>query len=442
MLAVAFDHFFWQDLDELEKVMGPEHGLVRIPYARWHQIARACFPENAFDGIENAFDPNLNHCWKMYRDLVKEEVNWVVSAYRPNVFITPSDSFFYIRPFIESFKEIGLKTFVMQKETTISPLVMNEHSKVVGKYVPFISDHMSVCSERHKQFWLRSGTDARFISVTGQPRFDIYRRPSLSQHENSELHPKLLYLSYADDAYLPSDLGIEFAGNWSQQREETERIICELSSSFSVTAKKHPQQLQNEDWLGSSVVRADNLADTRQLIIDSDIVVGFQTTALYEAAVAGKPVIYAAWGETYESARELLIRFDLHPDLLVHASSPEHLRLLLTRKLFDMPKAGNIGLAVAERELGPVDGLATQRTWAIIRSYEQTPKFTVVTRIQILRVNQLYVHLAFYWIAKIFSTYIAPSFSPKIIRRREILKQRVKEKNQIKKNIKKRILNG
>lgn len=440
MLAVAFDHFFWQDLDELEKVMGPEHGLVRIPYARWHQIARACFPENAFDGIENAFDPNLNHCWKMYRDLVKEEVNWVVSAYRPNVFITPSDAFFYIRPFIESFKEIGLKTFVMQKETTISPLVMDEHSEAVGKYVPFMSDHMSVCSERHKQFWLKSGTAGQLISVTGQPRFDLYARQRESQQKHPKLRPKLLYLSYADDAYLPSDIGVEYTHTWRQQRQDTERIICELSTAFSVTVKKHPQQLQSEDWLGSAVRRADGLEDTRQLIIDSDIVVGFQTTALYEAAVAGKPVIYAAWGETFELAKDLLIRFDLHTDLVTHAKSPLDLRLLLTDEFPTLSVAGIAGLEIAQNELGMVDGGATERTWAIIRSYEQTPEFTVVTRIQILRVNRLYVHLVFYWIAKIFSTYFAPSYSPRIIRRQEQLKQRVKEKNQIQKSLKKRIL--
>lgn len=436
MLAIAFDHFYWQDLDELERVMGPSNELVRISYVRWHQIARRCFPARAFDGIENAFDPSMDNCWNKYREMVKQEVNWIVAAYRPNVFITPSDSFFYIRPFIESFRAAGLNTFVMQKETTISPLVMDEHSKVIEKYVPFMSDHMSVCSERHKQFWLKAGTNNHFVSVTGQPRFDIYRRQLDSGPAPTKQLQKLLYLSYADDAYLPSDLGIDYALSWRQQRQETERIISEISSLFSVTVKKHPQQLRSEDWLGTAVVHADRFADTRKLIIDADVVVGFQTTALYEAAVAGKPVIYAAWGETYESAKDLLIRFDLHPDLLMHAKSHQHLRRLLTTEFSTLQVAGTAGLEVAEGELGLVDGSATERTWSLIRTFSQVPLFTRVTKFQLLRGSRSRILLSFYGLVQTFAMHVAPSFVTKISRRRETLNQRVKEKNNIKKLLK------
>jgi len=438
LLAIAFDHFYWQDLDELELVMGSNNHLIRISYIRWHKIARKCFPASAFDGIQNAFDPSMDDCWKKYRELVQNEVNWIVAAYGPNIFITPSDSFFYIRPFIESFKAAGLCTFVMQKETTISPLVMDEHSEVIGKFLPFMSDHMSVCSERHKQFWLKAGTNAHLITVTGQPRFDIYRRQGDSNAEANHGLPKLLYLSYADDAYLPSDLGVVYTSNWRQQREETEGVIQEFSSKFSITVKKHPQQLQSEDWLGSSVTHADRFADTRKLIIESDVVIGFQTTALYEAAVAGKPVIYAAWGETFESAKDLLIRFDLHPALLVHANSPDNLRLLLASKFYDMPVASKDGLEIAERELGPVDGSAAERTWTIVQTYCRMPKVTVLPRNQILRINHLYILLIFYRILEIFGRYTRPSFIPKITRRREILIQRLQEKDRIKKNYKER----
>jgi hypothetical protein len=436
LIAIAFDHFYWQDLDELDRVMGPNNHLVRISYARWHRIARTCFPKEAFDGIENAFDPKMNDCWKKYCELVKKEVAWIIAAHQPNIFIAPSDAFFYIRPFIESFKEAGLNTFVMQKETTISPLVMDEHSKVISKFIPFMSDHMTVCSERHKQFWLKAGTNAHLISVTGQPRFDIYRRPRECKPGNVDIRPKLLYLSYADDAYLPSDLGIQYSHNWQQQRQETERTICDLSSSFSVTVKKHPQQLNSEDWLGSSIVHADRFADTRKLIIESDVVVGFQTTALYEAAVAGKPVIYAAWGETFESAKDLLIRFDLHPDLVTHANSPEHLRFLLTDELPNLSLASDHGLEVAETELGPVDGQAAERTWAIIQTFLQPAPPADVTKSQLVKVSRLLIISTLYGIAEFFTAYFAPSFGIKITRRNEILKQRLKEKTQIKHNLK------
>ena len=50
-------------------------------------------------------------------------------------------------------------------------------------------------------------------------------------------------------------------------------------------------------------------ADTRDLILASDIVVGFQTTALYEAVAARKRTIYAAWGAEYQLHQSGLIPF-------------------------------------------------------------------------------------------------------------------------------------
>ena len=36
---------------------------------------------------------------------------------------------------------------------------MREHAEVVRRFAPPLADRMTVCSERHKQFWLRAGAD-------------------------------------------------------------------------------------------------------------------------------------------------------------------------------------------------------------------------------------------------------------------------------------------
>ncbi len=379
MRFLAFDHFFWQDLDEIEANLGVDDSLIRIPYQRWHRVARSFFPVNAFHGVENAYNPNMVGTWNRYRSWVTEEVEWILAAYQPNLFVVPSDSFFYLRPFIESFKGHGLNTFVLQKETTISPLVMEEHSRAIGKYVPFMSDHMSVCSDRHKEFWLNAGAESDLITVTGQPRFDIYA-PDKRKPER-EIRKKLLYLSYDDTAYLPSDLGHGFIGTWLTQREETERVINEMSEHWDVTVKMHPQQANAANWLGPNVVHADRLADTRHLINESDLVVGFQTTAIYESAVAGKPVIYAAWGETFEANKSTLIRFDLVKGLVTQATSQLHLKELLENPVALLHVATKEGLEVAVQELGPVDGLAAKRAIELMRQFgcnSQTPRISYI----------------------------------------------------------------
>jgi hypothetical protein len=409
MRILAFDHFFWQDLDELSLIAEPEHEVIRISYQRWHQVARKFFPTSAFDGISNAYQADMSECWKKYEAWVRKETAWIMSAYRPNLFVTPSDVFFYLRPFITAFKEFGLNTFVMQKETTISPLVMDMHSVEIGRYVPFMSDFMTVCSERHKEFWLRAGVKSDLVAVTGQPRFDIYKRDIVGGPSKAVTATKILYLSYDDSAYLPSDLGSDFDGSWKKQRQETEMVLTDISLDSEITVKKHPQQSLAGDWLGPNVRRADRFADTRKLIVEADVVVGFQTTALYEAAVAGKPTIYAAWGEVFEENKESLIRFDLAGELVTHALSSDHLRELLSQRSEDLPKASEVGLRVVYDELGPIDGHATERTWDLMQSFFSDVSAPRIKCIEKLRAVKQVFFVFFYFALLVASKVFMPA---------------------------------
>jgi hypothetical protein len=104
---------------------------------------------------------------------------------------------------------------------------------------------------------------------------------------------------------------------------------------------------------------ADPDADTRELIVAADVVVGFQTTALYEAVAAGKPVVFTAWGAEYERLREQLIRFDEAPPGCVwQADSAARLSALLTEA--SGPSSAGC-TAWYEEALGRVDGHATER---------------------------------------------------------------------------------
>ena len=209
--------------------------------------------------------------------------------------------FFYLRPAIIRLRSLGIPTVVVQKETTISPMVMELHATDVGRSTPFMSDLMTVCSDRHRDFWLRAGAPPELVRVTGQPRFDVYRTNRATPGAHGR--PRLLYLSYEDVAYLPADLGGADESSWRELRRETEEVLAAASTDWHITVKRHPQQPDEDDWLGENVDRADRDADTRTLILESDVVVGFQTTAVLESALAGKRVLYAAWGETFESSR-------------------------------------------------------------------------------------------------------------------------------------------
>ena len=198
MRILALDHFFEQDLAALRAALDPGERLDVVPYQRLHRLARRHFPTEAFQGLEAAVKlPDA--AWVGYRAAARRAADWWAGAYRPNMFAVPTDAIFYLRPLIERFADLGVPTVVVQKETSISPMVMESHSAAVRRTVPFLSAAMTVCSDRNRDFWVRAGTPAERIVVTGQPRFDVYARPPSDRPPVSG-PPRLLYLSYDDFA--------------------------------------------------------------------------------------------------------------------------------------------------------------------------------------------------------------------------------------------------
>jgi CDP-glycerol glycerophosphotransferase (TagB/SpsB family) len=367
MRILALDHFFDQDLAALRTALRPGDSLTAIPYRRLHRLARRAFPARAFTGLEAAYAPEMQASWLRYEQRVERVADWLCASHAPSVFVTPSDSFFYIRPLITAFRRRDVPTVVVQKETTISPMVMAEHSLAVGRFVPFMSDAMTVCSERHRDFWVRAGTDPSRVIVTGQPRFDIYATSEAEGRRDTR--PTLLYLSYDDIAYLPSDTGVAFEGTWRELRRETEIVIADVSDRWRVIVKRHPQQAAGGDWLGARVEHAPRDADTRALILGADAVVGFQTTALFEAAVARRPILYAAWGDVYRRTRDMLIPFESFEGMVTHVTSAAELARVLGGDRADLARPTQRGMSVAFEHLGPVDGRASERALEVVRAH-------------------------------------------------------------------------
>ena len=112
----------------------------------------------------------------------------------------------------------------------------------------------------------------------------------------------------------------------------------------------------------------DPQADVRPLIVAANVTVGFQSTALLEAMLAGRPVLYTGWDQAAKALGDQLIPFDRWepeigvvrsaedlPDAVVAARGAVSSASLMRRR------------AIAERYLGPLDGMAAERTVAVLR---------------------------------------------------------------------------
>jgi hypothetical protein len=365
--VLALDHYFDQDLQALEG--HPQLELRRIPYQRFRAPAVRMMGPAVGRGLRAFNEPHIATARLRYADWLVRDVERLYLESPFDVFVLPSDTFFYVRALPAAAHRLGIPVVVVQKETTISPATMDVFSRELRTEAPFVSDFMTVCSERQRSFWMRAGAESDRIEVTGQPRFDIYA--SRRSRSPSAQKRQVLFLTNELDAYVPGvgqGMGLH---TWEPLRDATETALFDAvrHGSCTVLVKIHPQQNHRNEsarimrragdlWHhGVDVAPPD--ADTRELIVAADAVVGFQSTALYEAVAAARPVIYAAWGEEYERFRTGLIPFDqASPACVHHATSFEELSAMLKSEL---PASGTACTAWYEEALGPVDGHATDR---------------------------------------------------------------------------------
>jgi hypothetical protein len=166
---------------------------------------------------------------------------------------------------------------------------------------------------------------------------------------------------------------------------ETIQALLDLvaKGKYRLLIKEHPQQgtrisSQLKQYIGADDNLQKNVfilpidCDTRQVIINADIVVGFQTTALYEAMLAGKIVIYTFWGSECESQKDKLLPFHTYPEeVLLCARSPGELKNLMettslnSSNIWQNPIRENI---LCEH-LGPVDGQSSKRVLETIQAF-------------------------------------------------------------------------
>jgi len=354
-----------------------------MEYGFFRSEALKIFPTEAFASIEGCSDQKYAQLRDLYRKKIRKLSGSLLHEFPFDIFVIPSDSFFYIRDFIRYVQGIGKKVVVVQKETTISPDGMVNDSKKIAKYLPFISDYMAVCSERHKKFWINAGAKPDVIEVTGQPRFDFYVQPQKWKIEEKKGRRTILFFSYDLKAYIPEDRGKEFS--WKKLREQTEQILIEFAKKNSLKVdliiKPHPQQQGRNAEISfikaMAGEKAENVryitnsnVDTRQLIVNSDIIVGFQSTALIESMLLRKPIIYTNWATEFQYLGRDMIPFSEYSKAIHCCNSTNEFQTLLSEFLNNGLEPSDITMenrkSIFSEHLGPVDGESTERVFKVL----------------------------------------------------------------------------
>ncbi len=393
MNVLIVNHHFEQDIEAL-LVSVPQDVEVRIiSHTYFSDRARTVFPDIVFTGpLEEYYAPEHELTRARWRREARRVLEELFYLFPMDTVVVPSDTFFYIRDVGGAAKELGVQFIVVQKETSISPDGMNNEGHRQVRLFPMMADHMTVCSERHKRYWLLDNAPSKKIEVTGQPRFDLYTQPERWQGWNAlgiklsdPNRRKIVFFTYEVNAYLPENLQVSGC-SWEQLRRETEESLVELvrSSHFAVIVKPHPQQdsndlycmrqrlrnLSGEAW-SEHIVVLEPTADSRHLLVNADIVVAFQSTVVLEALAIGKPIIYTYWTDIVQLCEESLLPYHKYSNILHCARSPQQLISLIldteSHKNNVDPDVARSRLELVREYLGLMDGKASMRTWNAIQ---------------------------------------------------------------------------
>jgi hypothetical protein len=102
-------------------------------------------------------------------------------------------------------------------------------------------------------------------------------------------------------------------------------------------------------------------------LVNADVIVGFQTTALLEALLLDRDVIYTCWGDAYEACKDAILPYEQYEGALRVARSPRELEAGVLGSAIRTPARSHAErLRPFEHFLGPSDGRAAQRTLAAL----------------------------------------------------------------------------
>lgn len=342
---VILNHFYDQDIEAFLRADEDCEIWLLDPWMTW--------------GVRDFFRPELDDIHRDYnsremqkcvraarRHLVSKAVSHVLARAKPDAVLVPSDVFFWFRPFVVEFQDRGVPVVVQDKEGVLArgPL-MERHLSLIMKNYPPMADRYYFWGDVQRDAWVQAGLDPSRIRVLGQPRSDFFFHPErfgtkadLGLPESKKL---VTCFTFDADAYVAyGDKGCDLGKPWKRMRQEMHEVLKQVAAGrpdVHVAVKCHPQS-QELDAIRAELGDSENLtilygaATAAQLIVHSDVIVGFQTTALVEAMLTTKPIVYCGWAERHAQFAPWLLPI-AQSGACNLPSSPEALCALLTNLL-------------------------------------------------------------------------------------------------------------
>jgi hypothetical protein len=306
---LVINHFFDGEIEALTRQLTGRSDISFVSIRPEPCFSRALiwFPESVHNADIPYDAPELEVVRARYRSYCERLYKEIAAVFPFDCVLTPSDSFYWLREFIIVCWQRGIPTIVADKEGTISPRSFEVEPLRIRKMFPPISNYFYVWSERQSAFWQKAGVDSSHIDVVGSMRSDLFVTLMRQQPKT------LLCFDFDTDAYINNmdwdSLAWRGERNWNYLRDAIHRVLLSLAREFpeiTIMIKCHPQQVVTTFAVAELTTQPNVkiLTGTARglpaMIVEAHAVIGFQTTALLESALAQKPTLYVAWGDLYD----------------------------------------------------------------------------------------------------------------------------------------------
>ncbi|MDX1641786.1 MAG: hypothetical protein R3220_08805 [Balneolaceae bacterium] len=371
-------------------------------------ISRSVFKKSAHyylrDGIgeQNYItdDPETEKNKIRYRNFLKRVLTTFSERYGCDVII--QFNYFYTaeREVAAASSEVGIRFLTAHKECLNSEPIQNyKIERLKDKFGVYEGYKISVYNESQKQVVVQSGfADESRVNITGCPRVN-------ASHRKREIIPTqgsrttILYYLIHEVAGLPiykveengrTHRGVDKNGrisNWESMIEEVNSTLVNIAESnpdLRIIFKAKTGVVRNQ--LGNFDIDAlpENIEIVKggvghDLLDESHIVVGFNSTAVLEAMAAGRKTIVPFFKD--------LLNPELYPyaidmeDGVTKAETKEKFKQVLEEAIKDPKIKRTLGpnqIRMLDKYLGNGDGLADERYRKFIEDALYTDPHTVM----------------------------------------------------------------
>ena len=357
-------------------------------------LAHGILPSYLDDNFYVTDKPEAEEQKRVYRDFLKRMWTKLHRYIRFDAVVTGNFSYYAERVLAAALEALGVPFIAMHKDNLKSAGRI-EFSKAIyrERKGPFTGRRILVYNEKERRLQIEAGiAPPNRITVCGMPRLDRlheWRRTDGGRTVISSQRPQVLFFSFTPKTILPRisrragadlkgnveslDEGTE-AMNWNQLAERSHQAIMRLAKDTPGIDVVIKTKMRKREWtemyrmLGERHDLPPNLkivigGDPTALILESHVVCGFNTTALFEAVAAGKPVIVPRFAEALdERLRPFIVDLE---DAVDYADSDEDLIVLLRQKAHEKSQPpvelDPVRIHILEQWVGNGDGRSGDR---------------------------------------------------------------------------------